>query len=53
MTIKQLYEWAVKNEVENYDIEIQYRDSGGYYYGSSSLYESDIDIDHLRSEVTL
>lgn len=53
MTIKDLYEWAVKNGVEDFDIEIQYRDGGGYYYGSSSLYESDIEIDRLRSEVTL
>lgn len=53
MTIKDLYEWAVKNGVEDFDIEIQHRDGGGYYYGSSSLYESDIEIDRLRSEVTL
>lgn len=53
MTIKDLYEWAVKNGVEDFDIEIQYRDGGGYYYGSSSLYESDIEIDRLRSEVIL
>lgn len=53
MTIKELYEWSVKNGVEDYDIEIQYRDGGGYYCGSSSLYESDIEIDHLRSEVML
>lgn len=53
MTIKELYEWSVKNGVEDYDIEIQYRDGGGYYYGSSSLYESDIEIDHIRFEVTL
>ena len=53
MTIKDLYEWAVKNGVEDFDIEIQYRDGGGYYSGSSSLYESDIEIDRLRSEVTL
>ena len=53
MTIKELYEWAVKNEIENYSIEIQYRDGGGYYSGSESLYASDIQINHLCSEVIL
>lgn len=53
MTIKELYEWAIQNSVEDYDIEIQYRDGGGYYYGTSTLYESDIEIDNLRSEVIL
>ena len=53
MTIKELYEWAIKNEVEDYDIEIQYRDGGGYYYGTETLYESDIEIDRIRSEVIL
>lgn len=53
MTIKELYEWAIENEVEYYDVQIQYRDGGGYYYGSESLYESDIEIDRLRFEVTL
>lgn len=53
MTIKDLYEWAVKNGVEDFDIEIQYRDDGGYYYGSSSLNELDIEIDRLCSTVIL
>lgn len=26
MTIKELYEWAKKNDCENYDVIIQYRD---------------------------
>lgn len=33
MIIKELYEWAVSIVVENYDIEIQYRDDGGYCQG--------------------
>jgi len=33
MTVKELYEWAVSQGAENFDIEIQYRDSGGYYTG--------------------
>ena len=53
MTIKELYEWAVNHDAENYNIEIRYRDGGGYYYGTSTLYESDIEIDRLFEEVTL
>ena len=34
MTIKQLYDWAVKNNALDLEIEIPYRDSGGYYYGA-------------------
>lgn len=32
MTIRELYEWAVENNVADYDIAVQYRDSGGFYY---------------------
>ena len=53
MTIKDLYEWAVKNGVEDFDIEIQYRDDGGYYYGTSLLNGLDIEIDRLCSTVIL
>ena len=30
MTIKDLYEEAVKNGREDYDIRVQYQDGGGY-----------------------
>lgn len=53
MTIKELYEWAIKNKVEDYDIKIQYRDEGRCYCDSDTLYEVDIEIDSLRLEVTL
>lgn len=53
MTIKELYEWAIKNNVEDYDVRIQYRDEGGCYYGTDTLYEVDIEIDRLRLEVIL
>lgn len=33
MTVRELYEWAVANGAEDFDIEIQYRDGGGYYNG--------------------
>lgn len=53
MTINELYEWAKENNVENYNVRIQYRDEGGCYYGTDTLYESDIEIDNLRLEVIL
>lgn len=53
MTIKKLYEWAIDNKVENYDVEIQYRDGGGDYYGTDILYESDIRIDRTNIRVIL
>ena len=33
MTIQELYDWAVENGCEDYEIQIQYADDGGYYYG--------------------
>ena len=33
MTVKELYEWAVEHSADSLDIEIQYRDEGGSYYG--------------------
>ena len=36
MTVKEFYEWAVANNVENLEMEVQYRDDGGCYYGSDN-----------------
>ena len=44
MTIKELYKWATNNNCENYDVEIQYRDDGGFYLGTTILDEADIEI---------
>lgn len=46
MTIQDLYEWGIKHNAVNLDIEIQYRDSGGYYCGTTDLKTSDIEIEH-------
>lgn len=48
MTIKELYEWAKKNNCEEYEVEIQYRDDGGYYTGTDDLEEHDIEIDRNK-----
>lgn len=42
MTVKELYEWAVKNGAENFDIEISYRDDGGYYSGADDCLDLEI-----------
>ena len=34
-TIKELYEWAVKNSVENLPVGIQFQDGGGSYSGDT------------------
>ena len=44
MTIKEFYNWAINNNCENYDVEIQYRDDGGYYAGTYYLEEYCIEI---------
>lgn len=51
MTIKELYEEAVAKEAEDYEIQLQYQDDGGCYYGSCTMKE--IDYDKLKKEVTL
>jgi hypothetical protein len=53
MTIKELYEWATDAEFENYEIEIQYRDGGGYYSGTDFLTEEDIDVNVTKQVVIL
>lgn len=46
MTPKDLYEWAVEHGVEDCDIEIQYRDDGGYYYGTTDVTFDEIEIEN-------
>lgn len=51
MTIKELYEEAVANGTEDYEIRLQYQDGGGCYSGSCLMEE--MEYDELRKEVTL
>lgn len=44
MTPKDLYEWAVKHDVQDCDIEIQYRDGGGCYCGTADARLDEIEI---------
>ena len=50
MTIKDLYEYAVKKGLENSEVKIQYADSGGFYYGTRDLEESEISIEEKSYE---
>ena len=44
MTIQELYDFAKERNILDYDIEAQYADDGGYYYGSRITDEGDIEI---------
>lgn len=45
MTIKELYEWATKNQVEGFEIEIQCRDGGLMVDGTESDLILEINVD--------
>ena len=51
MTIKELYKWAITNNCENYDVEIQYRDNSKFYLGTDNLNEDDIEIVELYRSI--
>ena len=53
MTIKELYEMAQTSHIEDYDIEIQYRDGGGSYDGTEELRKEDITVNDIQRVVTL
>lgn len=53
MTIKELYEMAQASHIEYYDIEIQYRDSGGWYEGTEELTKEYITVNDIQKVVTL
>ena len=48
MTPKKLYEWAVEHGVEDCEIEIQYRDDGGYYNGTTDVRLDEIEIKNMK-----
>lgn len=51
MTIKELYEIAKKNKVENYEIKLQYQDDGGCYCGNTLMDRTE--YNHGNKEVIL
>ena len=48
MTPRDLYEWAVKHDVQDCDIEIQYRDGGDCCCGTSIACLDDLEIDNRQ-----
>lgn len=53
MTIKELYEMAQASRIEDYEIEIQYRDGGGCYEGTDELRKKDINVNDVQRVITL
>lgn len=45
MTIQELYNFAKERNILDYEIEAQYADDGGSYYGSRTTDEYDIEIE--------
>ena len=45
MTVQELYDFAKERNILDYEIEAQYADDGGYYYGSRTTNEDDIEIE--------
>ena len=44
-TIKELYEWAVKNNAENLPVGLQFQDDGGAYSGDTfTAFEPDYEV---------
>lgn len=56
MTVKELYEWASRENVLDAEIEIQYRDGGGVYPGRDDCepYLEKVNIDgNIKTVVVL
>ena len=51
MTIAEIYEWAKRNGVEDYESVVKYRDDGGDYYGEDT--EVRCYIDEAEKRVVL
>lgn len=54
MTIKEFYEWAVSNGVQDFTLCVNYRDDGGWYCGNEEVRdEADFSIDENLREVVI
>ena len=53
MTIKELYGWAVKNGVENFEIRLMEKEDGDYYGDYWYFDVDDIKIDTEWNEVVI
>lgn len=53
MTIKELYEMAVKQGIENYELRVHYSDDGGFYAGSRPVHSWDIETNKNKEIIDL
>lgn len=53
MTIRELYDWAVEQHIEDYDITVAYADGGGFYSGNRYINFCDIEINRIDKEVEI
>ncbi len=53
MTIRELYDWAKQQGIEDYDIEIQYRDGGGYCDGTDTANFYDVEVKHDKKTIII
>ena len=53
MTIKEFYEWAVAQGVQDFTLSVNYRDGGGWYSGSEEVCEADFSINEKFEEVVI
>ena len=37
MTVQELYEYAKQRGLLDYEVRVQYRDDGGWYYGTGEV----------------
>lgn len=49
MTIKELYDWAVTKGITNWELALQYQDSGGEYVGDT--FTDGRDIEPVRKKL--
>lgn len=53
MTIKEFYDWAVSNGLQDYEIEIQHRSGAGWHSGRDYLNELEIEVEREQKTVVL
>ncbi len=53
MTIKELYDWAVRNGVEDYSITCTYADDGGFHLGNRDATIEEVEIHHEWQEIEI
>lgn len=53
MTIEQLYQWAIAQGCQDYDLQVFDRDGGCIGFGTSDINLADIEIDEEHKQIIL